>query len=364
MLSANLKALGTIGALISAVLLPEILGRPAEAAGAYMYGIDGTGKLIEYNPQLNVTTQIKDLTAILPGVAGNATAYDTAASRIWFLDNQSNLRFYDRGASTVPVVATASDFQSLLGLGSAPVGAFANAAYFDGDYWFIYPGTTANPTARLARLSLTNPSGANPSFDAAGSRTYNLSLDGAGTANGLNLRTYGDIAIHSNGRLTAATARQNFDGSTVPSSTRSIVFSVDLSSRDTAGVTSLAASTLNVLTGSQQPSSLQLAWDADYTNLYAVANALVSDNGSTVSTNSTGAWYTVDPTTGALTSVPSFSTARTTVNDLAGSAFNSDPFRDPDRVPGPLPLLGAAAAFGWSRRLRRRACSAVDSCGR
>jgi hypothetical protein len=23
-------------------------------------------------------------------------------------------------------------------------------------------------------------------------------------------------------------------------------------------------------------------------------------------------------------------------------------------VPGPLPLLGAAAAFGWSRRLRRR----------
>ena len=27
------------------------------------------------------------------------------------------------------------------------------------------------------------------------------------------------------------------------------------------------------------------------------------------------------------------------------------------QVPGPLPLLGAAAAFGWSRRLRRRAAS-------
>ena len=26
----------------------------------------------------------------------------------------------------------------------------------------------------------------------------------------------------------------------------------------------------------------------------------------------------------------------------------------PSSVPGPLPLLGAAAAFGWSRRLRKR----------
>lgn len=357
MLSPNLRALGITGALLSAALIPCAFAQPASAAGAYMYGIDGTGKLIEYNPQLNVTTRVKDLTAILPGVTGNGTAYDATASRVWFLDNQSNLRYYDRGASTVPVVATASNFQSLLGLGSTTVGQFANAAYFDGDYWFIYPGTTANPTARLARLSLTNPSGANPSYDAAGSRTYNLNFDGTGTSNNLNLRTYGDIAIHSNGRLTAGTARQNFDGSSVASSTRSIVFSMDLAGRDTPGVTSLAATTLNVLSGSRQPSSLQLAWDADYTNLYGVANALVSDDGTTVTTNSTGVWYTINPTTGALTSVPGYSTARTQINDLGGSAISSDPFRDPDPVPGPLPLLGAAAAFGWSRRLRRRAKS-------
>lgn len=357
MLSPNLRALGITGALLSVALIPYALAQPASAAGAYMYGIDGTGKLIEYNPQLNVTSRIKDLTAILPGVTGNATAYDATASRVWFLDNQSNLRYYDRGASTVPVVATASNFQSLLGLGSNPVGQFANAAYFDGDYWFIYPGTTANPTARLARLSLTNPSGANPSFDAAGSRTYNISLDGTGTSNNLNLRTYGDIAIHSNGRLTAGTARQNFDGSSVASSTRSIVFSMDLAGRDTPGVTSLAATTLNVLSGNQQPASLQLAWDADYTNLYGVANAVVTDDGTTVTTNRTGEWYTINPTTGALSQVPGYSTARTTINDLGGSAFTSDPFRDPDPVPGPLPLLGAASAFGWSRRLRRRAKS-------
>jgi hypothetical protein len=258
----------------------------------------------------------------------------------------------------VPVVATAANFQSLLGLGAAPVGPFNNAAFFDGDYWFIYPGTTASPTARLARLSLTNPGSASPTYDAAGSRTYNLNLDASGSSNNLNLRTYGDIAIHPSGRLTAGTARQNFDGSAVASSTRSIVFSVDLAGRDTPGLTSLSATTLNVLSGNQQPASLQLAWDADFTNLYGVANAVVNDNGTTVTNDSTGVWYSINPTTGSLTLVPGYSTARTTINDLGGSALTSDPFRDPDRVPGPLPALGAAAAFGWSRRLRRRTAPA------
>ena len=31
----------------------------------------------------------------------------------------------------------------------------------------------------------------------------------------------------------------------------------------------------------------------------------------------------------------------------------------PASVPGPLPLLGAGAAFGWSRRLRKRSRAAL-----
>lgn len=38
-------------------------------------------------------------------------------------------------------------------------------------------------------------------------------------------------------------------------------------------------------------------------------------------------------------------------NRIIGSSF-CDAVRT--RVPGPLPLMGAFAAFGWSRRLRRR----------
>lgn len=36
------------------------------------------------------------------------------------------------------------------------------------------------------------------------------------------------------------------------------------------------------------------------------------------------------------------------------SNISFDLVPDPSPVPGPLPLLGAAAAFGWSRRIRRR----------
>ena len=38
----------------------------------------------------------------------------------------------------------------------------------------------------------------------------------------------------------------------------------------------------------------------------------------------------------------------------AGVIFEFDPGADSEPTPTPLPLMGAGAAFGWSRRLRRR----------
>jgi hypothetical protein len=40
-------------------------------------------------------------------------------------------------------------------------------------------------------------------------------------------------------------------------------------------------------------------------------------------------------------------------NDTAGSSIRISTFDIDAAVPGPLPLLGASAAFGWSRKLRR-----------
>ena len=53
---------------------------------------------------------------------------------------------------------------------------------------------------------------------------------------------------------------------------------------------------------------------------------------------------------------PSPLSVRDTWSVAAGDTLTNvkDSYTQAPKVPGPLPLLGAAAAFGWSRRLRRR----------
>jgi len=82
------------------------------------------------------------------------------------------------------------------------------------------------------------------------------------------------------------------------------------------------------------------------------------------STAPLGALNTVTETTGSptpLTAISpsttvsfqgSFSLAGTTGNSFSDSIYQK-PFNI-DKVPGPLPLMGAAAAFGFSRKIRRR----------
>jgi hypothetical protein len=56
---------------------------------------------------------------------------------------------------------------------------------------------------------------------------------------------------------------------------------------------------------------------------------------------------------------PSFGPITATITDFPGNdgqitSSLLSPVTPPASVPGPLPLFGAGAAFGWSRRLRRR----------
>lgn len=48
-------------------------------------------------------------------------------------------------------------------------------------------------------------------------------------------------------------------------------------------------------------------------------------------------------------------------SDGAITSSSLSPVADPAPVPGPLPVLGAAAAFGWSRRMRRRLKPGADA---
>ena len=59
-------------------------------------------------------------------------------------------------------------------------------------------------------------------------------------------------------------------------------------------------------------------------------------------------------TSGGESSSGSVAGLRIFVNVLTDAEVAALDLRTPSAVPGPLPLFGAAAAFGWSRRLRKR----------
>ncbi len=72
------------------------------------------------------------------------------------------------------------------------------------------------------------------------------------------------------------------------------------------------------------------------------------------------------PMLSTISGLPSSGTWRLNISDLAGGdigALSSWTLNlqgsSPASVPGPLPLLGAGAAFGWSRRLRKRSRAAL-----
>jgi hypothetical protein len=75
---------------------------------------------------------------------------------------------------------------------------------------------------------------------------------------------------------------------------------------------------------------------------------LTSTNGAPVSSQ-----FTVPVTS---TSVSTFfsTTGTGAINSFIVEFTSGNPVPPPSLVPGPLPILGAGAAFGFSRRLRRR----------
>jgi len=334
-------------------LLTTAAALPVQAAETFSYGIDDKQRIV----QVDLTQ--KDFQAVFNGAKyicqglspadflscstggrqryfSNNFAYDDARRLVYFMDFRGNLRYWDFSPTSVlPVVAN----QSQVGLELVnPVFTeyTANGSFYNDSFYYFIDSTARNNLI----------SGTTPSPDRYHLVKFALDFDGANkpiggtptklTVNGLEDNfVFGDIAIDPSGKLYGANASGAF-------------FSLDLN--DCPGA--CTAQYLIKSSDAKVNPSLQIAFDQDFQTLYGHT----FDANSNGSTTAAGGWGTVDTTTGAYTPFTGSEAFTTTpLRDISGASAQ-EPL-----VPGPLPGFGAGAAFGWTRRLRRRLAQAGRS---
>lgn len=336
---------------------------PAQANGTTFYGIDNDNNILEVNP-LNKFTKIvnqvgltnsdclttPDCLSVFQG--SNGIAYDTTRDHLFFFYNPIatgssqpyDLRFWNRKSTGIGSLKT-------INLGEVTY-IPANAAYYNNSLWYFDGGTT---TSILNQLALTyNP--AEDDITSTSLTRYDLSTFGSPT---YSPGGYGDIAINAiSGVLYGSTTNGNY-------------YSVDLKLigdtansvyNDLGTIYSLQGTDSDIADVAQRPTGLQLSFNADYTKLYGTrfCNAEFNCAGYTFNGQSIqpaagdGLFFEIaDYATGDSTSERYLTDADLLYvsspgfRDLGGATQNAI-------VPGPLPLMGVGAAFGWSRRLRRR----------
>jgi hypothetical protein len=194
----------------------------------------------------------------------------------------------------------------------------------------LNPNGTGNVTPILNRITFSY-TGNTPTFLNRQSFTLPNVPNGLGSNERNN---FGDIAITSAGLLFGVTnADTNATGR---------LFRLNLTTLTETAINN----SYQQIDGDIGQGGLQTGFSPLYDILYA-NNA---NNGN---------WVTINTSNGDLTNF----------NQLPPNGalqYNSGPFFDVSdsatlvRIPGPLPLLGAAAAFGWSRKLRKRVKAAVE----
>ncbi len=327
------------------------IANPAQAntAVSFLYGIDNNNNIYQVNPLLNQQF-IVNPTGLTTFQGSNGIAYDTSRDQLFFFYNPSlqgqnqpyDLLFWNRlstGPSSLQLVAS-----------NAALGAASNiptnAAYYNNALWYFDGSST---TTTLRKLELTyNP--AQNSITGVNLKNYNLN-DYAPP--NYQAGGYGDIAINTtNGLL--------YGNNTITGN----YFKIDLNQLDitpanTVSVyTSLGTiQTLNSDGTSYANAGLQLSFNADYTKLYGTRFC-------NLATDCTGYSPTAQAGDGVYFEIADYDTAATRQFGSADYIYFGRPgFRDlggasavpiVPPVPGPLPALGAAAALGWARRLRRR----------
>lgn len=244
----------------------------------FIYGISSNGDLQQFDPtagKLTATT-LQNVSAGTPNPtatsSNNGLAYDGMNNRLFFRGSGTNdwngsLYVWDRPTGQQRALT-----------GAALPGSSSNAAFYNGNYWYIQD--SSNDLVRVTP-DFTNPNA--PTYTYA---TF-TNFDGGATTDTYG---FGDIVIDSTGRMILAAAKN---------STRFELFTVDLSSGSPVGNTFIGVAGDN-LTNNGIGSNYQLALDPTNTMLYGIRGngsssdlftlSLINANATFVGTvaNSTG----------------------------------------------------------------------------
>lgn len=351
------RTLAGLGLCIGAACISLFGAEPAKANGTTFYGIDNNNNIWEVNPITKTNVKVNS-TGLTTFEGSNGIAYDTVRDHLFFFYNPISrgpgqiydLRFWNRKSTGTGSLQT-------IDLGSV-TDIPANAAYYNNSLWYFGGGNTdLEELTILYQLSFTY----NASEDAIIGQSlssYDLSTYSTPT---YEPGIYGDIAINTKtGFLYGSTIQGNY-------------YSIDLNKLgDTSNAIYTDLGTINSLQGStpaQAPTGLQLSFNADYSKLFGTRFC----NGAIVCTGYTLDGQPITPAAGDglffeitdyaigdssrvrnLTDADLLYYATPGFRDLGGATTN-----ELVPVPGPVPVLAAGTAFGWSRRMRRKLRSPV-----
>ena len=308
-LSRRARAAAFFAALVAAVnVVPSAFAGPLSPALIYGVGVDNTIYYVDTTAQ-TIQTVAPSLST---GVKANGFATDRTRNEVFYFGSNGDLSYYAIANGGAGTVAPASTFGNVADFPPE------DAAFYNGSFWYIGKGD--NYDNKLYEVPITY-TGDVPSFSGT---PVSYQLSASGSTSGM---AFGDIAINPNTGV--------LYGSTTPGS-GGLFFSLAMSSLNPSGTTAV-----NVIS-SGNPLSLQLAFSEDYAQLYGqqyLFDALDPTNPAKTS----GAWYTVDTTSGTYNAISGFTTTPG-MRDLAGVAA----------VPEPgtflLATVGLAVAMAWNSR--------------
>jgi hypothetical protein len=276
----------------------------ASAAPALIYGVDNNADIYEIDPVAQTATLA--LSTVITSGTCNSLAFDSVREQLFFIGQGTTLYAWQKGSGSVQSV----------GLVPGSPDDPNNAAFYNDAYWNFEFNSN-----NLYKLSLTYPGGVPTISGTAVYSINSMSLPPSGTV-GFNTNTFGDIAINATtGILYASTTRGRF-------------YSVDLNGDPTNTFTEILPPTAP--SGTDNSYGLQLSYNTDYSILYGHSYE-------------TGDWFTVNPGTGAGTSI-GFNTTTAGgkgFRDLGGAAVVPEP---PTYA---LAAVALSACAGW-QTLRRR----------